>query len=149
MSETVYIACDHAGFTLKQTLVAHLEGKGYLVEDLGVRSTPSDDYPDFAHVLCRQVLTTGRRGILICGSGIGMSMAANRHPGIRAALCVHEFHAKSCRAHNDANVLCLGERVTAPHLACLLADVFLTEPFEGGRHILRVEKIEGGDHAAV
>jgi ribose 5-phosphate isomerase B len=142
MLDTVFIASDHAGFTLKQALVSHLESMGRQVRDLGTHSTQSSDYPDFAHKLCQELLANGGMGILICGSGIGMSMAANRHPGIRAALCTHEFHARGARAHNNANVLCLGERVTAPHLACLMADIFLSEPFEGDRHIARIEKIE-------
>ena len=136
---TLFIASDHAGFTLKQALCQHLESKGWKVEDLGAHSQASCDYPVFADELCREVLRTGHKGILICGSGVGMSMAANRHKGIRAALCTHEFHASATRAHNNANVLCLGERVTAPGLACILADLFLTTEFEGGRHQRRVD----------
>jgi ribose 5-phosphate isomerase B len=139
---TVFIASDHAGFGLKEYLRLQLEDKGWKVEDLGPDSRDSTDYPEYAHKLCKNVLATGHKGILICGSGIGMSMAANRHKGIRAALCTHEFHAEASRLHNDANVLCLGERVTAPGLAALLVQRFLSTEFEGGRHLCRVEKIE-------
>lgn len=142
---TLYIASDHAGFDLKNALAAALKEKGIAVTDLGTDSMASCDYPDFAHTLCSKVLETGAPGILICGTGIGMSIAANRHHGIRAALCTHEFHAKACRAHNNANVLCLGARVTAPGLAIELADLFLTTPFEGGRHQTRIERIEVAD----
>lgn len=135
---TLFIASDHAGFTLKQALRQHLEARGWKTEDLGAHSRESCDYPLFADTLCREVLRTGHKGILICGTGVGMSMAANRHKGIRAALCTHEFHAAATRAHNDANVLCLGERITAPGLACILADIFLSTEFEGGRHQRRV-----------
>jgi len=139
---TIYIASDHAGFILKEYLRLWLEEKGWKVEDLGPDSCDSTDYPEYAHKLCKSVLATGHKGILICGSGIGMSMAANRHKGIRAALCTHEFHAVVCRQHNNANVLCLGERVTAPGLAAVLVELFLSTEFEGGRHQHRVEKIE-------
>ena len=140
--DTVFIASDHAGLSLKQDIVRHLGSKGWKVEDIGTHSRESCDYPLFADRLCAEVLRTGRKGILICGSGIGMSIAANRHKGIRAALCTHEFHASATRAHNDANVLCLGERVTAPGLACILADLFLTTEFEGGRHQRRVDLLD-------
>ncbi|MDL2291223.1 RpiB/LacA/LacB family sugar-phosphate isomerase, partial [Desulfovibrio sp. OttesenSCG-928-F20] len=106
-SKTLFIASDHAGFALKNFLRGHLEGLGYNTEDLGPDSDASTDYPLYAHNLCSRVLQSGCPGILICGSGIGMCMAANRHKGIRAALCTHEFQARSCRAHNNANVLCL------------------------------------------
>lgn len=139
---TIYIASDHAGLALKEHLRLQLEEKGWKVENLGVDSCGSADYPEYARKLCNNVLSTGHKGILVCGSGIGMSMAANRHTGIRAALCTHEYHAVACRRHNDANVLCLGERVTAPGLAGILADLFLNTDFEGERHQRRVEMIE-------
>lgn len=139
---TVFIASDHAGFALKQHLRSHLETLGWKVEDLGPDSDASTDYPMYAHSVCNKVLQSGHKGILICGSGIGMCMAANRHKGIRAALCTHEFQAKSCRAHNNANVLCLAERITAPALATLMAELFLQGEFDGGRHERRVELIE-------
>ncbi len=138
----VYLASDHAGFVLKRALLDHLAAKGLETVNLGTHEQASCDYPDFAHRLCDEVLRAGDMGILICGTGIGMSMAANRHPGIRAALCTHEFHARATRAHNDANVLCLGERVTAPGLACELAEIFLSTPFEGGRHQRRIERLD-------
>ena len=137
----LYIASDHAGLALKNALVEYLPTVGFQAEDVGTYSGESCDYPDFAHRLCQKVLETGGKGILICGTGIGMSIAANRHEGIRAALCTHEFHAQATRAHNDANVLCLGERITAPGLACLLARIFLSTPFEGGRHAGRIAKL--------
>ena len=140
---TIYIASDHAGFALKKYLRLLLKEKGWTVEDLGPDSSASTDYPEYAHKLCKNVLATGHKGILICGTGIGMSMAANRHKGIRAALCTHEFHAEICRRHNNANILCLGERITAPALAAILVERFLNTDFEGGRHQCRVEKIDG------
>lgn len=142
MPGKLFIASDHAGLSLKTALAEHLSGQGWTLEDLGTHSGASCDYPDFAHSLCARVLETGCKGILVCGTGIGMSITANRHKGIRAALCVHEFHAQATRAHNDANVLCLGERVTAPGLACRIADLFFATPFEGGRHQRRVDRIE-------
>ena len=137
-----YMAADHGGVTLKGILAAHLSKRGFTVRDLGTDATDSCDYPPLAQRLCREVLHNGACGVLICGTGIGMSITANRFPGIRAALCTHEFHAKATRAHNNANVLCLGERVTAPALACDLADIFLSTPFEGGRHQRRIDQID-------
>lgn len=139
---TIYIASDHAGFDLKSSIIPTLEASGATVIDLGTSAATNCNYPDFAHALCRKVLETGARGILICGTGIGMSIAANRHQGIRAALCTHEFHARACRQHNDANVLCLGARVTGEGLAAELAQLFLSTPFEGGRHQTRIDLIE-------
>ena len=138
----LYIASDHAGYGLKEILKTYLHEKGWKLEDMGAHSHESCDYPVFAHQLCKKVIDTGHKGILICGSGIGMCIAANRHHGIRAALCTHEFQAKVTRNHNDANVLCLAERITAPALACAMADIFLSEEFEGGRHERRVQMIE-------
>jgi ribose 5-phosphate isomerase B len=140
---TVFIASDHAGFSLKAVLVAHLHGKGHNVHDLGPADATSCDYPDSARAVTGKLLAHSEAfGILICGTGIGMSMAANRVHGIRAALATCEFHARACRAHNNANVLCLGARVTGPGLATDLADIFLATPFEGGRHLKRVEKFD-------
>jgi ribose 5-phosphate isomerase B len=141
-SKTIFIGSDHAGFALKSELVSHLQDLGLTVQDCGAHSGESCDYPVAAHKVCRKVLAQDGLGILVCGSGIGMCMAANRHKGIRAALCVHEFHARGCRAHNNANLICLGERVTAPALARDLVEIFLKTPFEGGRHERRVELIE-------
>lgn len=140
--KTVCIGSDHAGLALKKVLVPLLEQDGWTVEDMGTETGDSCDYPDFAHGVCARVLETGAFGILICGTGLGMSMAANRHKGIRAALCCLEFHARMAREHNNANVLCLGERITAPGLAAELARIFLTTEFAGGRHQRRIEKIE-------
>ena len=142
MTKTVYMGSDHAGLALKEVLLPALAADGWHVEDMGTHTKDSCDYPDFAHAVCARVLGTGCPGILICGTGIGMSMAANRHKGIRAALCTHEFHARATREHNNANVLCLGERVTAPGLAVALAKIFLTTEYAGGRHQKRIEKIE-------
>lgn len=142
MNKTIYIGSDHAGLTLKNTLAKGLAGDGRTVEDMGAHARESCDYPDFAHAVCARVRETGAFGILVCGTGIGMSIAANRHRGIRAALCTHEFHARAAREHNDANVLCLGERVTAPGLALEIAKAFLAAAFAGGRHQRRVEKID-------
>lgn len=136
---TVYVASDHAGFALKQELAKHLESGGWTVVDLGAHTEESCDYPLFADALCAKVEQTGHQGVLICGTGIGMAIAANRHKGIRAALCTHEFQARATRAHNNANVLCLAARISAPPLACLMADLFLETEFEGGRHQRRVD----------
>jgi ribose 5-phosphate isomerase B len=138
----VFIASDHAGFSLKSALCLHLADKGWKVEDLGTDSEESCDYPLFADLLCKKVLATGHKGILVCGSGIGMVIAANRHAGIRAALCTHESQARTARTHNDANVVCFGGRLTASALACSMAETFLTEEFAGGRHQRRVEQMD-------
>lgn len=142
MNKTIYMGADHAGLPLKAALAHALADDGWTAEDMGANSEESCDYPDFAHMVCRKVLQTGSFGILVCGTGIGMSMAANRHPGIRAAMCTHEFHARATREHNNANVLCLGQRVTAPGLAVEIARIFLATEYTGGRHQRRVEKIE-------
>ncbi|HJA08969.1 MAG TPA: ribose 5-phosphate isomerase B [Candidatus Mailhella merdigallinarum] len=139
----VYIASDHAGFHLKDFLAEYLVGKGHEVHDLGPASDAGCDYPDSARLVTDALLQReDALGILICGTGIGMSMAANRVHGIRAALATCEFHARACRAHNNANILCLGERVTGQGLAADLADIFLSTPFEGGRHLRRVQKFD-------
>ncbi len=142
MSKEVYIASDHAGVELKAYLCQHLEKQGHTVHDLGPMEAVSCDYPDKARAVTTAIKAHDQAmGILICGTGIGMSMAANRVPGIRAALATCEFHARATRAHNNANVLCLGARVTAHGLAADLADIFLATPFEGGRHLQRIEKM--------
>lgn len=149
MPKTVFLGSDHAGVALKAALVAHLQAAGHDVVDLGPAEAKSVDYPDFAKLVCRRVLDTPEAaGILVCGTGIGMSMAANRMPGIRAALCVNEYLARMTRLHNDANVLCLGERVVGVGLAAAIADVFLATDFEGGRHRRRVDLIESCGLAA-
>ncbi len=143
MPKTVFLGSDHAGLELKTVVVAHLAAAGHTVVDLGPSEAKSVDYPDFAKAVCAKVLETpGSCGILICGTGIGMSMAANRIPGIRAALCVNEYLARMTRLHNDANVLCLGERVIGQGLAASIVDAFMDTAFEGGRHQRRVDLIE-------
>ncbi len=143
MERVIFIASDHAGFVLKAQLIAHLGAKGFQVKDLGTHSKESCDYPLYANELCAEVLAAENSlGILICGSGIGMSIAANRHKGIRAALCTCEFQAKYTRLHNNANVLCLAERVTGCGVALAITDVFLSEGFEGGRHSRRVDMLD-------
>ncbi len=139
----IAIASDHAGLPLKRHLVAYLEKLGHQILDLGVDEDRSVDYPDFAHDLAGRVAAgEAGRGILICGTGLGMSMAANRHPGVRAALCHDAYTAEMARRHNDANVLCMGARVLGPGVAEQVTTVFLTTAFDGGRHRRRVNKIE-------
>ncbi len=139
----ILIASDHAAFDLKQHLGTFLKEMGHEVHDLGVDQIESVDYPDFAHRLAEGIgRGEGVQGILICGTGLGMSMSANRHPGIRAALCHDAYTAAMARKHNDANVLCLGARVLGVGVAEQVVRVFLSTPFEGGRHQRRVEKIE-------
>ena len=138
----VAVGCDHGGFKLKEEIVAHLKANNVEFKDFGVFEEKSVDYPDIASVVCESILSGEcENGILVCGTGIGISIAANKHKGIRAALCSDEFSAKFTRLHNDANVICLGGRVIGPGLACELVDVFLNTGFEGGRHALRVQKI--------
>jgi ribose 5-phosphate isomerase B len=138
-----YIATDHAGLDLKNLTVEMLKEKGHEVIDLGPFDKERVDYPDFAMKVCSHVLEDKEsHGILICGSGIGMSMAANRHKGIRAALCHDAYTADMARAHNDANVLCFGERVVGPGVAESIVDAWCAGLFEGGRHTGRVAKIE-------
>lgn len=139
---TVIIGSDHAGFDLKNAIKRHLRETGHEVIDIGTKTKESCDYPLMAVELCGEVLATGHPGILICGTGVGMSMAANRFPGIRAALCTNEYLARMTRAHNDANVLCLGSRVLGDELAKSIVSVFLTTRFEGERHQRRIDMIE-------
>lgn len=138
-----FIATDHAGIELKDYTVKLLKTKGHEVIDLGPFSSDRVDYPDYAHRLCEEVLDDERtHGILICGSGIGMSMAANRHEGIRAALCHDAYTATVARGHNDANVLCFGERIVGKGVAESIIDAWIAGSFDGGRHTTRVAKIE-------
>ncbi len=138
----IAIGCDHGGYKLKEEIVAHLKANNVDFKDFGVYEEKSVDYPDIASVVCKSILSGETEcGILVCGTGIGISIAANKHKGIRAAVCSDEFSAKFTRLHNDANVLCLGGRVVGPGLACELVDIFLNTGFEGGRHALRVQKI--------
>lgn len=141
-SKKITVGCDHAGFGLKKTVIAHLEERGFEVLDVGTHSTDSCDYPQIAHALCKNIQDgTTELGILICGTGIGMSMAANKHRGIRAAACSDTFSARLTRVHNDANVLCFGERVVGMGLALDLVDAFVDAEFEGGKHQRRVDMI--------
>ena len=136
------IASDHAGLELRQELVALLKERGVAYDDVGPTSRESVDYPDFARKVARAV-SAGEYplGVLVCGTGIGMSMVANKYRGVRAALCTTEFEARMARAHNDANVLCVGQRVVGVGVARGILEVFLSTPFEAGRHQQRVEKI--------
>lgn len=139
----VLFASDHAGFELKELLAERARESGHEVRDLGPASEDAVDYPDFAHDLARRIASgEAERGVLICGTGVGMSIVANRHPGVRAALCHDAFTAELARRHNDANVLCMGGRTTGPGVAVQMLDIFLTTPFDGGRHGRRVEKVE-------
>jgi ribose 5-phosphate isomerase B len=140
----IAIGADHAGYTLKDHLRARLAEAGHELHDFGAHSAASVDYPDFAAEVARAVAEgSAERGILVCGSGIGMAIAANRHRGVRAAACVDLYSAQLCRQHNDANVLALGSRIVAPPLAEAIVDLFLATPFEGGRHQRRVAKLDG------
>ena len=138
----ITIGCDHAGYELKLKVVEHLKSRGIEVIDVGTDSSESCDYPTFAHAVCKNVQDgVTELGILICGTGIGMSMAANKHRGIRAAACSDTFSARLTRVHNDANVLCFGERVVGMGLALDLVDAFVDAEFEGGKHQRRVDMI--------
>jgi ribose 5-phosphate isomerase B len=142
------IAADHAGFALKQQLERTLEQMLVRFEDLGTHDERSTDYPDFAHAVARGVAEGRYRlGVLVCGTGIGMSIAANRHVGVRAAVCTESFTARMARAHNDANVLCLGSRVIGLGVAQEVLRAFLEARFEGGRHAPRVAKLDLGPGA--
>jgi ribose 5-phosphate isomerase B len=138
----IVLASDHAAVELKAEIARLLERRNDRFVDLGPMDGSSVDYPEYAHRLADEI-TAGKadRGILICGTGIGMSMAANRHPGIRAALCHDGYTAEMARRHNDANVLCLGARVLGLGVAAQIVEIFLTTQFEGGRHQRRIEKI--------
>ena len=138
----IVMASDHAGFDLKNTLVEQLKNDGYEVEDAGTYSKDSCDYPVFAEKACRYMLDgKAELCILVCGTGIGMSMAANKVKGLRAACCSDTYSAKYTRLHNDANVLCLGARVVGEGLAYEIAKVFLETEFEGGKHLRRINMI--------
>lgn len=139
----IALGCDHAGFGLKSEVAGWLKELGHDVVDVGVHSRDRADYPTPAHDVARRVARGEvERGVLVCGSGIGVCIAANRHAGVRAANCTHELQASLCRQHNDANVLCLGERLVGPALARAIVAAFLTAGFEGGRHQDRVQAIE-------
>lgn len=139
----IAIGSDHGGYEYKEQIVSHLKEKGYECVDVGTYSTDSCDYPVIARSVTTKI-TTGEadRGILICGTGIGMSIVANKVKGIRAALCGDTFSARASRAHNNSNVLCLGERVIGINLAMDIVDIWLESKFEGGRHQRRVDMME-------
>lgn len=138
----VALGADHGGFALKEAVRRHLEAQGVPVRDFGSFDGASCDYPDMAVPPCEAVLAGECRcALLFCGTGVGISIAANKLDGIRACCCSDVFSARFTRAHNDANALCLGGRVVGEGLACELADTFLSTPFEGGRHARRVEKL--------
>ena len=140
----IALGCDHGGYELKQEIIAWLEAKGLDYKDYGCYSTASVDYPEYAHVVAHAVADgTCEKGILICGTGIGISIAANKVKGIRAALCTDCFMAEATRLHNDANILALGGRVVGPGLALKIVETFLNTPFsQDERHIRRIGKIE-------
>lgn len=138
----IAIGSDHGGFILKGEILKHIQEQGYEVKDFGCYSLDSVDYPDIAREVGEAVVKGEfDRGILICGTGIGISIAANKIPGVRAALCGDCFSAKLTRQHNDSNILTMGERVLGVGLAKMITDIWLTTEFEGGRHGLRVDKI--------
>jgi ribose 5-phosphate isomerase B len=145
MAKVLIAGSDHAGLALKQQLIGVAAELGYEVRDVGTNTPDSTDYPDYAHQVATAVAAGEGIGLLVCGSGIGMSMTANRHRGVRAAVCTDVFSAHVAREHNDANVLCMGQRVTGPGLAVDIFEAFLGASFEGGRHARRVGKIELGE----
>lgn len=139
----IALGSDHAGFHLKNIIFEYLKANDQPLKDFGVFSEESSDYSDQAVLVSNAVLSGEfKYGILICGTGIGMSIAANKHKGIRAALCCENFSARCARQHNDANILTMGSRTIGPGLAVSIIDDFLTTSFEGGRHIKRLEKIK-------
>lgn len=140
--QTVAIGADHAGYALKRVLVDDLQAMGFEVLDLGTNSEVSVDYPDFGYAVAQAVVTgKAHRGVLICGTGVGISIAANRHPQIRAALCTHGVMARLAREHNDANVLVLGARIVGAEIARECLRQFLATNYAGGRHDQRVAKL--------
>lgn len=145
----IYIGADSAGYALKEELIPYIEEKGYEVINCGTDSAESCHYPEFASKVAKSVQSDLENsfGILVCGTGIGMSMAANKYKGIRAAVCGDTFSARMTRMHNDANVLCIGARVIGAGLAKDIVDLFLSSEFEGGRHAVRVDMITDIENA--
>lgn len=136
------IGCDHGGYELKQEVMEHLKKSGVEFKDFGCYSTDSVDYPDIALPVAKAIVSGEcERGILICGTGIGISIAANKVKGIRCSLCSDTFSAHATREHNDSNILAMGGRVVGPGLACDIVDAYLGASFQGGRHAQRIEKI--------
>lgn len=139
----IFIGTDHAGFNIKNEVIKMLENLDCKVVDLGCKSNDRVDYPDFGHKVAKAVLENkGSFGVVICGTGIGISVSANKHEGIRAALCHNAYTASMARAHNNANILAFGERVVGIGVIESMLEAFLKTPFEGGRHENRVKKIE-------
>ena len=141
MSTNIVIGSDHGGFKLKNEIAEHLKKLGYQVSDLGCYTQESCDYPIIAKAVAQEVLDKNTRGILICGTGIGVSIVANRFNGIRASHCTDTFTARMTRMHNNSNILCLGERIAGVGLALDIVDVWLNTEFEGGRHQKRIDMI--------
>jgi ribose 5-phosphate isomerase B len=138
----IAVGSDHGGYELKVEIVKHLNEKGYSIKDLGTCDCNSVDYPDYGLAVAEAVKSGEcERGIIVCGTGIGISIAANKVPGIRAALCTDGYMARMSREHNDANILALGARVVGLGLALEIADIWLRSEFQGGRHKIRVDKI--------
>lgn len=146
MADRAVFGSDHAGLALRAEAVKVAQASGFEVHDVGPFSGESVDYPDYARQVAEAVVQgRAKLGVLVCGTGIGMSIAANKVPGVRAAHCTTEFEARLARAHNDANVLCIGERVIGLGLGGAVVKAFLETPFEGGRHARRVEKLKAMD----
>ena len=138
----IAIGCDHGGYDLKKEIIKYLTFNDIKFIDFGSHNTESVNYPDYAHLVCEAIQNDqAERGILICGTGIGMSMVANKHKGIRAACCSDTYSARLTRMHNDANVLCLGGRVLGTGLALDITELFIKTEFESGRHEIRVKLI--------
>lgn len=139
----IAIGCDHVGFELKTHIIEHLQSKGYGIKDFGTHSTERTDYPLFAKAVADAV-TKGEceKGILVCGTGVGISIAANKVKGVRAVVCSEPYSALLSRAHNDTNILALGARVVGRDLALMIVDIWLGGEFEGGRHQRRVDMLE-------
>ncbi len=142
MTEKIIIGSDHGGYRLKNNIMEHLKTSGYEVADMGCYSEESCDYPIIAQAVVKEVLSSRNKGILVCGTGIGMSITANRYEGIRASHCTDTFTARMTRMHNDSNILCLGERITGTGLALDIVDIWLKTDFEGGRHQKRIDMID-------
>lgn len=139
----IFLGADHGGYELKDQIAAYLKSSGQTVTDLGTNNSDSVDYPEYGHLVAKSVVANqGSLGIVVCGSGIGISIAANKVEGIRAALCHCVEYAKLAKQHNNANVLALGGRFLTKEEAIEIVDTFLTTAFEGGRHQLRIDKIE-------
>lgn len=142
----IALGCDHAAYELKEAVKAKMEKEGHTIIDVGTDSTESVDYPKYGHAVGKAVASgEAERGIAICGSGIGISIACNKVPGIRAALCTSVEMAEMCRRHNNANVVCMGARMISQELAFDIIDTWMTTDFEGGKHLRRINEIEDLD----